>query len=138
MTMTQPSPIMRTVLGRTVFVPGLVLAAWTLLLWSTRVRNAVADDSLVGWSRTWQVGIAVIFVVVGLGLGVSSIVRARIAVPVGVGLAVFGSLWWTVRWVGILLHDHSLAFTIVHTILAIGTVAISVWLIKLVASRRYG
>lgn len=112
------------------FVPGVVLAVWTLLLWSTRIRNIVDDTALVGWSRTWQFGISVVFIVVAAVLGVLSLVRPSSAIGLGLILAVFGSGWWIVRGAGVVLADHDLAFTVVHVALAIGTVAISAWLIR--------
>ncbi len=112
------------------FVPGLVLAAWTILLWSTRVRNALDDATLVGWSRTWQVGVSVLFLVVAAVLAGLSLLRPSGARRVGVVLAVAGSIWWAIRGVGIVVGDHEPAFTIVHVILAIGTIAISSWLLR--------
>ena len=115
---------------RRVFVPGLVLAAWTLLLWTTRVRNILADDALTGWSRTWQLGAAVGFVVAGVGLGVLSLLRPALALRPGLALALFGAAWWIVRGTGVVLADHPLGFTVVHVALAAGTVAIGAWLVR--------
>ncbi len=112
------------------YVPGLVLAAWTVLLWSTRVRNALDDATLVGWSRTWQVGVSVLFLAVAVLLAGLSLVRPTRAAGVGVALAIAGSIWWTIRGIGIVIKDYEPAFTIVHVILAIGTIVISGWLLR--------
>ncbi len=130
--------------SRRVFVPGLVLAAWTLLLWTTRVRNILADDALTGWSRTWQLGAAIGFVVAAVGLAVTSLLRPALAVRPGMALALFGAAWWIVRGTGVVLADHPLGFTVVHVVLAIGTVAIGAWLVRSVlagggaGSTRFG
>lgn len=118
--------------ARSVLIPGVVLAVWTLLLWTTRVRNALDDTALVGWSRTWQVGVSVVFVTVGIVLLALSVFRPAMAVRLGAGLAVIGSIWWIVRGTGIVLADYSTAFTVVHVILAVGTVVLSAWFLKVV------
>lgn len=116
-------------------LPGLALGGWTLLLWSTRINNVRNDAALEGWSRTWQLGAAVLFVVAGLVLVASSLLRRNSAARLvsdrlGIGLAVFGSLWWLVRGTGTLLADHGVGFKVVHTLLALGTIAISGWLLS--------
>lgn len=110
--------------------PGVILAAWTLLLWSTRIRNALDDSELVGWTRTWQIGISVLFVVVGIVLGLLSLVRPMWAIPVGLVLAVGGSIWWAIRGTGVVLADYELGFTLVHVALAIGTIVLSAWFVR--------
>ncbi len=117
------------------YLPGLALGAWTLLLWFTRVRNVLADADLAGWSKTWQLGISVIFVVVALGLVGLSLAKDNpalrtLAIRISLGLAVFGSVWWAIRGVNTLFNDHSVAFKLVHTVLALGTMAISAWVIS--------
>ncbi len=116
-------------------VPGLVLGGWTLLLWFTRVRNVLADTELAGWSKTWQLGISVIFVVAGVLLLGLSLVKDNpairtLAIRVSLGLAVFGSAWWAIRGVNTMFNDHSVAFKLVHAALAIGTIAISAWVLN--------
>ena len=114
---------------------GLALGGWTLLLWSTRINNVLDDAALTGWSRTWQLGAAVGFSFAGLVLVGSSLMRSNplarsISDWLGVGLAVFGSFWWLVRGTGTLLADHDIGFKVVHTLLALGTFAISGWLLS--------
>lgn len=122
------------------YFPGLVLGGWTLLLWSTRINNVLDDAGLEGWSRTWQLGISVLFVVVATVLVGSSLVRGNsiarmVSDRLGVVLAVFGSLWWLVRGINTLLADHGVGFKVVHTLLALGTIAISGWLLRGSADR---
>ncbi len=117
------------------YVPGLALGAWTLLLWSTRVRNVLADAELAGWSKTWQLGISVIFVVVAIALVGLSLAKDQpplqtLAKRLSLGLAVFGSAWWAVRGINTLFNDHSFGFKAVHTVLALGTIAISAWVLN--------
>ncbi|MEZ5228344.1 MAG: hypothetical protein R2710_17225 [Acidimicrobiales bacterium] len=117
------------------YVPGLALGGWTVLLWFTRVRNVLADTALEGWSRTWQLGISVIFVVVAVVLIGLSLVKGNpavrtMAIRVSLGLAAFGSVWWAIRGVNTMFNDHSVAFKLVHAVLAIGTIAISAWVLN--------
>lgn len=116
-------------------LPGLALGGWTLLLWTTRINNVLDDAALTGWSRAWQLGAAIGFVVTGMVLIGSSLLRSNLIARnisdwLGVGLAVFGSVWWLVRGTGTLLADHDIGFKVVHTVLALGTFAISGWLLS--------
>lgn len=118
-----------------------VLAGWTLLVWVGRVRNVVADDALAGWALTWRVAVSVAFTTAAIVLAVSLVRTPRLIAPpqslsdrLGVGLAVIGIAWWLVRGTGILLADHSAGFKLVHTVLALVTVALSAAVLR--ASRR--
>lgn len=109
-----------------------VLAGWTLLVWVGRVRNVMADDALSGWGLTWRAGVSLAFAASGLLLAVSLLRSPRLSAPAhgfsdrfGVGLAVVGIIWWLVRGTGILLADHPAGFKLVHTVLALVTVATS-------------
>ncbi len=117
------------------YVPGLALGAWTLLLWFTRVRNVLADTELAGWSKTWQLGISVIFVLAAIALAGLSLVQNNpalrmLAIRLSLGLAAFGSVWWAIRGVNTMFNDHSVGFKVVHAALALGTIAISAWVIN--------
>ncbi len=117
------------------YLPGLVLGAWTLLLWITRVRNVLGDAEVGGWSKVWQLGISVLFVVVALALAGLSLVKddpamRTLAIRLSLGLAVLGSLWWAIRGVNTLFNDHSFGFKAVHTVLALGTIAIGAWVLN--------
>lgn len=125
------------------YPPGLVLGGWTLLLWFTRVRNGVADTALTGWSRTWQLGISVIFVALAVVLIGLSLVKDNpnlrtTAIRISLGLAAFGSVWWAVRGVNTMFNDHSVGFKVVHAALAIGTIAISAWVLNTQRQRTIG
>ena len=104
----------------------LTLAGWTLLIWISRIRNIVADDELVGWSRTWRMGAAVGFVAAAVIVVAAALSgRDRLTSVVARWLAVVGIGWWLIRGLQTLLADHDIGFKIVHTILALVTVSLS-------------
>jgi len=90
------------------------LPIWTLLLWTTRIRNIVADD----WTVTdliLPIGLTV--------LAVLALVRRRpgLLVLAGVTTAV-----WVVRLPLVLVHDHPVGFKVVHAVLAVVSIALSI------------
>jgi len=108
------------------------LSAWTLLVWVGRVRNVLADDDLDGFDRTWRLGVAILFVVVAVGILIGLVLglkngRVRAAtVNLTLGLAAIGSAWWGFRGTQILVGDWETSFKAVHSLLALGTVFLSV------------
>jgi hypothetical protein len=85
----------------------LALPIWTLLIWTTRIRNIVAGD----WSATdliLPVGLTI--------LAVGALVDRRRGVPV---LAAATVAVWAIRLPLVLVHDHGAAFKVVHAVLAL-------------------
>jgi len=114
----------------------LALGAWTVFVWFQRIGNVLGDEELSGVAQLWRVAVAVGFVGAG-GVVVSSVVLAgrsgsqdsgvaRFASPLGVGLAVVGSIWWVLRGGQILIGDWDASFKAVHTLLAVAVVGLSV------------
>ncbi len=123
----------------------VLLVVWTAVVWGVRIRNIVGDAELSGVGRAWRLSLATGLVLGALIVGValwSNVPQIRwlltsdgrflrLEVPqqvrqaVGL-LAVIGSLVWLVRSVQILFADHPVGFKLVHSALAIGTVALSV------------
>lgn len=119
------------------------LVLWTLFLWVSRLRNAFADDELIGSERRVALTVAGVFVVGALVVG-ALVVRRRInaqrltdadeALIAGFAVASIG--WWLVRAVQIALADHSVGFIIVHVILGGGTIAFAALTLRGLRSRR--
>lgn len=113
--------------------PALVLATWTLLVWTTRINNIWTDDELTFVAQTWRTALALVFTAFALAI-VTSWWRARRAgqvdrwVPAAVRAF---ALWtigvWLVRGVQIGLADHSAAFVLVHTALAVVSIGLAAW-----------
>ncbi|MDG2028047.1 MAG: hypothetical protein P8J50_13145 [Acidimicrobiales bacterium] len=103
------------------------LLTWTLLVWTSRIRNVVADDDLTTGGRTWRIAAAVVFIV--LALAVIAVWRrapGRLTPVLGV-LVAWTCAWWLIRGVGIIVDDHTLGFTIVHTILMVVSIGLAMW-----------
>ena len=113
--------------------PALVLAAWTFLVWTTRIRNIWTDDSLSFGGQLSRTALAVSFTVLALSVVVvwwRSRTTGRVspgAAPLVRTFAGWTIAVWLVRGVQIALADHSGAFVAVHTALAIVSIAAAVW-----------
>jgi len=111
----------------------IALGGWTVFVWFQRIGNVLGDEELAGIARAWRLVVAVGFVAAGAGL-VGAVVAGqrgqsllgRLASPLGVGLAVVGSVWWILRGGQILVGDWDLSFKAVHTVLAVVVVGLSV------------
>jgi hypothetical protein len=99
-------------------VPTYALAAWTLFVWLTRVRNASADDESI-----------TAFILPGLLVVLAGLALAK---PRRWGrlLAIGASAVWLVRVPMILLADHDVPFKVVHTGLAVITWALAAWTLR--------
>lgn len=103
-----------------------------LLVWFVRARNIVTDPT--GDQRSFvAVAPVVVFVVMSVGVLVVAWRAARRgALQPGERLFVLTSAaasagWWLMRSIVIIGNDHSVAFTVVHLLLAAVTIGASVW-----------
>lgn len=97
-------------------MPGVAYALpiWTLLVWTTRIRNIVDGD----WSAVDLV------VPVGLtALAVIALVRRRPGLQL---LAAATVAVWAVRLPFVLVHHHPAGFKVVHTVLAVASIGLAV------------
>jgi len=112
-------------------------ALWTMFVWGTRVRNIAGDDSMGGGEKA--LGFLVCVVFIGAAIAMLAMLvrrqwaRLRVLLPV---FAVATVGWWAVRSVFIVVHDHSMAFRIVHIVLGIisSVLAVAAWLAARVRS----
>lgn len=104
------------------------LALWTVGIWGSRLRNALADDELVGSDRFSAIGVAAVFVALGVIVGVGVLRRQwQWQWPPLLVLVIVGVVRWTIRGPIILLSDEwSVGFKVVHTVLWLVTVLLSV------------
>lgn len=101
-------------------VPPAALAGWTVFVWGTRIRNIARDGG-----STVSLAVALALVVLAVVVAVS-LVRdgtPRWAVP---ALAAGTVVAWAVRAPQILLGDHAAGFKVVHTVLALVSIALAV------------
>ena len=109
----------------------LVLAGWSVLVWTTRIRNIWTDDALSTgeqWSRT---ALALSFTVLAVAVVYAVLRRRSWRRPAVLALAGWTVAVWVVRAVGIAMADHDGAFIAVHLVLAAISIALA-----LVAARQ--
>ena len=105
----------------------LVLVVWTIGIWGSRLRNALADNELVGAERVLDVGIAAIFVGLAVIVGLTRWKQHRFARPALEVLAALGVIRFSIRGPLILASSEwDVGFKVVHTILWIVTVVLSI------------
>ncbi len=107
------------------------LAAWTLFVWVSRVRNIAVDDELAGSDRIIRFALSGGFVVLGATVVVGLILARNLpelpawTKTAGLVLAFYGIVTWLFRGVDIAIGDHSRGFIIVHLVLGLITIGLS-------------
>ena len=105
----------------------LVLIVWTVGIWGSRLRNALADEDLSGGAQVLSIGIAAGFVLLALVLAWLRRQQHPWARPALELLCALGVLRFSIRGPLILASDEwGIGFKVVHTILWTMTVALSV------------
>ena len=112
-------------------------ALWTLFVWGTRVRNVGNDDTLGGGEKAFAFFVCAVFI--GAAIAMLVLLARRQSARLRVLLAAFAVAtvgWWAVRSVFIVVHDHSMAFRVVHIVLGIisSVLAVAAWLAARVRS----
>ncbi len=119
------------------------LVLWTLVVWVPRIRNIWTDDELSTrgqWGRTALALSLIVPAVVVAGVlwrnrGERLLGPAKAAV---VGLATWTVVVWLVRGGSILVADHDTAFKVVHTVLAVVSIALSALAVRSVTALPVG
>ena len=105
-------------------------AVWTVVVWGSRIRNILADDgsgaSLVLAAVLTALGVLVA-VAAATGWRRAQIVAVALVVTIGV---------WLVRPPLVLVHDHSVAFKVIHVGLAVVSVGLGVLALRGAAGQR--
>jgi hypothetical protein len=106
------------------------LVAWTLLVWSTRLRNIWTDSGLDTAGRLGRTALAASFTVLAVVVALGLWRRRSEAVgwlrPATVALAAWTVAVWAVRMAGIATGGHSAGFVAVHLVLAVASIALAV------------
>lgn len=118
-----------------------VFAAWTLLVWATRIDNIWSDAALATGGKVGRTALAGSFVLAAVAVGAVALRIRRHRVRPADRLLVGGALGWTVgvwavRSAGIVAGDHDTAFVVVHLALAVISVALGWWAWRAVAPAR--
>ncbi len=105
----------------------VVLVGWTLFLWASRLRLVLQNDDLDGWGTAWRIGVVVVFTVMGLVAGIG-VLRRSPWTPAAMAVLVWWTVaFWLVRGTGIIIDDHELGFTVIHTILMAVSIGTAMW-----------
>lgn len=109
---------------------GVAIAVWTVAAWGGRIGLLTSDEGLGAWLRIG--GSIVIGLFAAATLLVPQLEAARR--PALIVFAVFTVVLWArslfVNWTG----DGSMAFKMVHTVLALGFFALASWSVSYVTS----
>jgi hypothetical protein len=114
--------------------PLVALVVWSLYVWSTRIRNAAADDALSSGSKAFSIVLSLTFVALALAAVVVAVRAwsrplARVEAVVLRAFAAWTVAVWVVRIPMIVLADHSVGFKVVHAVLGIISIVLAavVW-----------
>jgi hypothetical protein len=100
--------------------------AWTFFVWTTRLANIWRDSSLDTGDKIGRTGLALSFTLLAVAVVIALWRRAPRATLVSVGaLAGWSVAVWVVRDARIVLADHDVAFKVVHTVLAVVSIALA-------------
>ena len=104
----------------------LALVAWTFFVWTTRIANIWRDEALDTGEKVGRTGLALSFTLLAIAVVVTLWRRLPQASLVAVGaLAAWSVAVWVVRDVRILFADHEVGFKVVHTVLAVVSIALA-------------
>ncbi len=104
----------------------IALAVWSLLVWTTRIRNIWTDEELTTAEQSSRTALALSFTVLALAVGHAVYHRTTWQRPVVLALAGWTALVWVVRSAGIATADHDGAFIAVHLALAALSIGLAV------------
>ena len=104
----------------------LALVAWTFFVWTTRIANIWRDEALDTGEKVGRTGLALSFTLLAIAVVVTLWRRLPQASLLAVGaLAAWSVAVWVVRDVRILFADHEIGFKVVHTVLAVVSIALA-------------
>ena len=103
----------------------IALAVWSLLVWTTRIRNIWTDDALSTGEQWGRTALALSFTGLALAVGHAVYHRSTWLRPVVLALAGWTTAVWLVRSVGIATADHEGAFIAVHLVLAVISITLA-------------
>jgi hypothetical protein len=104
----------------------LAFAAWTVLVWATRIDNIWSDGDLTTAGKLGRTALAISFAAPATLLLVAAWQRRRVVTRVLTrALGVWTVAVWLVRAGGIVTDDHDTAFVVVHLVLAVVSTALA-------------
>ena len=104
----------------------VALVGWSLLVWTTRIRNIWTDDELSTAGQLGRTALALSFTVLAVAAGVAVLRRSAWRDRAVRLLAGWTIGVWVVRSVGIATADHDGGFIAVHLVLAAISIALAI------------
>ena len=116
------------------------LVLWTLFVWASRIRNIWIDDELSTGGQVLRTGFAIVFLTFAIAMAYRLYVgRGSELTPGDTRILAPFVAWtigfWLVRGIGIIVDDHTTAFTIVHTALMLVSIGIALVASKALSMR---
>jgi hypothetical protein len=105
----------------------IALVVWTFFVWTTRIGNIWRDADLDTGGKVGRTVLALSFTLLAVAVVVALWRRARWTGKAVLTLAGWTIGVWLVRDASILLGDHEVGFKVVHTVLAVVSIALSVF-----------
>ncbi len=102
-----------------------ILIVWTLFVWAQRLFNIWTDDALTATGKLGRTSYVALFVVLAIVVAATWFRRRRGARWWLLLLAAWTIVFWAVRGVQIAFADHSGAFIVVHTVLAMVSILLA-------------
>jgi hypothetical protein len=96
----------------------IALAVWSLMVWTTRIRNIWTDDAMSTGEQWARTALALSFTALALAVGHAVYHRSTWLRQAVWALAGWTTAVWVVRAVGIALAEHDGALIAVHVALA--------------------
>jgi hypothetical protein len=103
----------------------IALAVWSLLVWTTRIRNIWTDDALSTGEQWGRTALALSFTGLALAVGHAVYHRSSWLRPVVRALAGWTTAVWLVIGVGIAMADREAAFIAVHLIIGVISITLA-------------
>lgn len=108
----------------------LAFVLWTVLLWTSRIRNVWESEGIDTSGRWVRTGIAVLFLALAVALAAGlGRWRARSPRRSDHAMVVVAVVWtvgfWLVRGIGIIVDDHDARFTAIHTALMVASIGVA-------------
>lgn len=111
------------------------LCGWTAFLWITRIKNALGDADMSTGGKVIAVVTSFAFLGAAAALAYLHLRNRAEARRAAAAFALVSILYWLVRATTIVVRDHSIGFTVVHTVLALITVGLGVWVLRSASGR---
>ena len=104
----------------------LALVAWTFFVWTTRIGNIWRDADLDTGEQVGRTALALSFTLLATGV-LAALWRGgpRARTLTVCALAAWSTAVWVVRDARILVADHEIGFKVVHTVLAVVSIALA-------------